>query len=87
MASEAADPSTSTHTIRVPHRRRESVSGHRETHKTAGPFCFYVCLLLTDKGSMSGRGAERVGGRGSKAGSALTAQSPTRGSNPRTVKS
>ena len=36
---------------------------------------------------MSGGGAEREEDRGSKAGSALTAQSPMKGSNPRTANS
>ena len=49
-------------------------------------YIFNVYLLLRESESVSGGEAEREGGRGSKAGPALTAESRTWGSNSRTLR-
>ena len=69
----------------------------QENHMLKMVFVFFLqkifkCLFLRErereKQSMSrGGGAEQEGDTGSEAGSRLTAQSPTRGSNSQTTRS
>ena len=56
---------------------------------TQAPYLFiFKCLFIfgRERMRMSGAGAEKEGGQGSEAGSVLTAESPMRGSNSRTMR-
>ena len=58
--------------------------------KTSGLLFFFLNLFIhfkRDRESEQGRDREREGERESQAGSALPAQSPTRGSNAQTARS